>query len=89
MNKEDLVKRVAQKADVSQNTALDCINATMESVTESLTNGEKVTLVGFGTFDVRQRAARKGVNPQTKKKIKIPAKTVPVFKPGKNLKERV
>ena len=89
MNKEELVRQVAKKVDIPQGKVHNCVNAMVESVTEALSDGEKVTLVGFGTFSVRERAARNGVNPRTKKALKIPSKTVPVFRPGKELKEKV
>ena len=89
MNKEELVRQVAKKVDLPQGKVHNCVNAMVESVTEALSDGEKVTLVGFGTFSVRERAARNGVNPRTKKALKIPSKTVPVFRPGKELKEKV
>ena len=89
MNKEELVKEVAKKAKVSQKAAADVLTATLDTVQKTVAKGKKVTLVGFGTFEPRKRAARNGRNPQTGKEIKIPAKTVPVFSAGKKFKEVV
>lgn len=89
MNKEELVKEVAKKAKVSQKAAADIIGATMCTIQQTVAKGKKVTLVGFGTFEQRKRAARKGRNPQTGKEIKIPAKKVPAFSAGKKFKEAV
>lgn len=89
MTKTDLVDQVVQKAGLTKKDAQRCVDAVFESITQSLANGEKVQLVGFGTFDVRQRAARTGRNPQSGQEITIPAKRVPAFKPGKQLKESV
>ncbi|MCL6558175.1 MAG: HU family DNA-binding protein [Firmicutes bacterium] len=89
MNKSDLVASVAGKADMTKKDAERAINAVFDSISEALGKGNKVQLVGFGTFEVRQRAARKGRNPQTKAEIEIPAARVPVFKAGKSLKEIV
>ncbi len=89
MNKEELVKEVARKAKVSQREAGDVIAAVVETITKSVAKGKKVTLVGFGTFDARKRAARTGRNPQNGATLKIPAKTVPVFSAGKKFKEIV
>ncbi len=89
MNKSELVASVADKADLTKKDAERAITAVFDSITEALGQGNKVQLVGFGTFEVRQRAARKGRNPQTKAEIEIPAARVPVFKAGKSLKETV
>ena len=89
MNKTELVAAVAEKAGLSKKNAEVAVAAVIDSVVESLKKGDKVGLVGFGTFEVRTRAAREGINPQTKKAIKIPAKKAPVFKAGKVLKESV
>ncbi len=89
MNKSELVASVAEKADLTKKDAERAITAVFDSITEALGQGNKVQLVGFGTFEVRQRAARKGRNPQTKAEIEIPAARVPVFKAGKSLKETV
>jgi len=89
MNKEQLVERVASKTGLTKKAALEAVNAVIDTITGSLKRGEKVTLVGFGTFSVRRRAAREGRNPQTGEKIRIPAKKVPAFTAGKELKAAV
>ena len=89
MNKADLVAAMAEKAGVSKKDAEASLKAFTDVVAEELKKGEKIQLVGFGTFEVRQRAARKGRNPQTKEEIKIPASKAPVFKAGKALKDLV
>lgn len=89
MNKEELVKEVAKSAKVSQKAASDVISATLETIEKTVSKGKKVTLVGFGTFEARKRAARNGRNPQTGATIKIAAKTVPAFSAGKKFKELV
>ena len=89
MNKAELIAAMAEKAEMTKKDSESALNAFIATVTESLKKGEKVGLVGFGTFEVKKRAAREGVNPQTKKAIKIPAKKAPVFKAGKGLKETV
>lgn len=89
MNKSDLIEAVAKGCGCSKADAGACLDTTIEAITKSLKKGEAVTLVGFGTFNVRKRAARTGRNPQTGKEIRIPAKKVPVFKPGKVLKAAV
>ena len=89
MNKEELVKEVAKKAKVSQKAAADVLSATIDTVQKTVAKGKKVTLVGFGTFEPRKRAARTGRNPQTGATLKIAAKTVPAFSAGKKFKELV
>jgi DNA-binding protein HU-beta len=89
MNKAELVASIAEKSEMPKKDAEKALNAFMESVEEALTKGEKVQLVGFGSFEVRERAARKGRNPQTKEEITIEASRVPVFKVGKALKDQV
>ena len=89
MNKADLTKSIAAKTGLNQKTSEAALNAFIASVEEALKNGDKVVLVGFGTFEVRKRAARKGRNPQTKKEITIPASNAPVFKAGKGLKDSI
>lgn len=89
MNKEELVQEVAKKAKVTQKEAVEVLNSFIETVQKSVSKGQKVTLVGFGTFESRKRAARTGRNPQTGKEIKIAAKTVPAFSAGKKFKELV
>ncbi|MGN0528184.1 MAG: HU family DNA-binding protein [Eubacterium sp.] len=89
MNKTELVASVATKAELSKKDAEAAVTAVIDSITEALKDGEKVALVGFGTFDVKERAARTGLNPRTKEKIEIPAAKVPGFKAGKALKDAV
>ena len=89
MNKEELVKEVAKKAKVSQKSAGDVLSAVLDTIEKTVSKGKKVTLVGFGTFEPRKRAARIGRNPQTGKELKIAAKTVPAFSAGKKFKELV
>ena len=86
MNKQELVQEVSKKAKVSQKEAAEVIGAWVETIQKTVSKGKKVTLVGFGTFESRKRAARTGRNPQTGKEIKIPAKTVPAFSAGKKFK---
>ncbi len=87
MNKEELVKEVSKKAKVSQKATADVLAATLETIQKTVSKGKKVTLVGFGTFESRKRAARTGRNPQTGATLKIAAKTVPAFSAGKKFKE--
>ena len=89
MNKSDLIAAIAAKTGDTKKNAEATVNAFVEVVTASLVKGDKVQLVGFGSFEVRKRAARKGRNPQTKEEIKIPASKAPVFKAGKALKDLV
>ncbi len=89
MNKEELVAAVANKTKQSKKQTEAGIQATIEAISEALAKGEKVTLVGFGTFQVKERAAREGRNPRTGAVLKIPAKKSPSFTPGKGLKETV
>ena len=89
MNKAELIAKIAEESKLTKKAAETALDAFVTSVEEALKKGEKVQLVGFGTFEVRERAARKGRNPQTKAEIKIPASKAPVFKPGKALKELV
>lgn len=89
MNKEVLVKEIAERAGQSQKDAKAFLDASIDVITETLKKGDKVTLVGFGTFQVKERAAREGRNPRTGKPLKIPAKKAPVFAAGKGLKDAV
>ncbi|OEF97291.1 DNA-binding protein [Vulcanibacillus modesticaldus] len=89
MNKTELIAKVAEKAELTKKDATKAVDAVFASISESLQNGEKVQIIGFGNFEVRERAARKGRNPQTGEEIEIPASKVPAFKPGKALKEGV
>ena len=89
MNKTELVAAVAAKAEISKKDAEAAVTATFDAITSALADGDKVALVGFGTFAVTERAARTGLNPQTKEKIEIPASKAPSFKAGKALKDAV
>ena len=89
MNKAELIAEVAVKTGLSKKDSEKAVNAALDTVTASLENGEKVSLVGFGVFDVKEREARMGRNPKTKDEIPIPASRVPQFKAGKALKEAV
>ncbi len=89
MTKVELINAVAQAAEITKKDAEKAVNATVEAITEALANGEKVSLVGFGTFETRQRPARTGRNPRTKETIEIPASVAPAFKAGKALKDAV
>ncbi len=89
MNKAELVNAIVAKTGVKKSVAENSLNAVLDSVRDALVKGDKVQLVGFGTFEVRQRAARKGHNPQTGAEMKIAACKAPSFKAGKALKEVV
>jgi DNA-binding protein HU-beta len=89
MNKVELIASISEKAKISKKDAEAALKGFIESVEETLAKGEKVQLVGFGTFETRERAAREGNNPRTKEKIQIAASTVPAFKAGKEFKEKV
>jgi DNA-binding protein HU-beta len=89
MNKAELAEEVSGKTGLTKKVTQNVIDAVIETIGDTLSRGEKVTLVGFGTFQVASRKARKGVNPQTRKTIQIPAKKVPKLVPGKTLKEKV
>ena len=89
MNKTELIAAVAEKADLSKKDAEAAITATVDAITEALTQGEKVQLVGFGSFEVKTRAARVGRNPRTGEEIPISEAKLPVFKAGKALKDAV
>lgn len=88
LNKAELISSVSEKSGMSKKDCEKFLSAFLESVEETLVNGEKVQLVGFGSFEVRDRAARKGINPQTREEITIEATRVPVFRAGKALKEK-
>ena len=88
-NKQDLIAKVAETAELSKKQAALVVNTVFETISESLSNSEKVQIIGFGSFDVRERAERKGRNPQTGAELVIPASKVPGFKAGKALKEVV
>ena len=89
MNKAELINVGSEAAEVSKKDAETVITAKLDAITDALKEGEKVQLVGFGSFEVKKRAARVGRNPKTKEPIEIPASTVPVFKAGKVLKDIV
>ena len=89
MNKSEMVAAIAERANLSKKDAEKALVGFIEETTNALKNGEKVQLVGFGSFEVKTRAARKGRNPQTKAVITIPASKAPVFKAGKSFKDEV
>lgn len=89
MNKAELITAAAEKANLSKKDTEAAITAALEIITEALTKDEKVQLVGFGSFETKNRAARIGRNPRTKEQIEIPASKLPVFKPGKALKDAI
>ncbi|MGI5851277.1 MAG: HU family DNA-binding protein [Clostridiales bacterium] len=89
MNKAELISAVAEKSELTKKDAEKAVNSVISVITDALANGERVQLVGFGTFEVRDRAERKGRNPQTREEIIIPASKAPVFKAGKALKDSV
>ncbi len=88
-NKAELIEKVATSADLTKKDATAAVEAVFESIKDTLADGEKVQIIGFGNFEVRDRAARKGRNPQTGEEIQIPATKVPAFKAGKALKDAV
>ena len=89
MNKGDLINKIAESANLSKAQATDALNAVLDGVSDALKDGDKVTLIGFGTFSVSRRDARTGRNPQTCETIKIAAKNVMKFKPGKEISDAV
>lgn len=89
MKKAELVNLIAEKGDYSKKDAEKALSTVIDSITETLTKGDKIALVGFGTFEVRDRATKVAINPLTKEKINVPAKKVPAFKAGKALKDAV
>lgn len=89
MNKSELIDAVAKRTQLSKKDVETGISATLDVVSEQLAKGEKVVLVGFGTFETVERAARAGRNPATREEIQIPASKAPKFRPGKNLKDKV
>ncbi len=89
MNRADLVTRISKDAEITKRQAEKALNALVDGIQEALNNGDSVTLVGFGTYSVMSRAARKGRNPQTGREIFIPASKSPKFKAGKSLRESV
>ncbi len=89
MTKAELISAVAEKSNLTKKDSDKAVTAVIDAITEALVDGEKVSLVGFGTFEVKDRAARKGINPRTKEPMPIPASKLPAFKAGKALKEAV
>jgi DNA-binding protein HU-beta len=89
VTKQELIEKVADTADLSKTQAADVLDCIVASIGDALAGGDKVSLIGFGTFETRERAAREGRNPQTKETIQIAAKTVPVFRAGKALRDKV
>jgi len=89
MNKTDLIAKVAELSDLSKKDATKAVDSVFEAISDALQSGDKVQLVGFGNFEVRERQARKGRNPQTGEEIDIAASKMPAFKPGKSLKDLV
>ncbi len=89
MNKKELISQVSEDTGYHKKEIKEILEGTLNAISDALANGEKVQLVGFGTFEVSERAAREGRNPQTGKKIKIAARKVPKFRPGKVLKDQV
>lgn len=89
MNKEELVQEISKKANVTQKEATEVLSSLIDTIQKTVAKGKKVTLVGFGTFEARKRAARTGRNPQTGATLKIAAKTVPAFTAGKKFKDQV
>ncbi|MBP1907495.1 DNA-binding protein HU-beta [Paenibacillus turicensis] len=89
MNKSDLITQVVESTELSKKDATKAVDAVFEAISTALQNGDKVQLVGFGNFEVRERSARKGRNPQTGEEIEIPASKIPAFKPGKALKDGI
>lgn len=89
MNKKDLINVIAEQAQISKASAKIALDATLEAISSALANGDKVSLIGFGTFSVAERSARQGVNPATGQAIEIPAKKVAKFKAGAELAEKV
>lgn len=89
MNKTDLINEVAETAELSKKDATKAVDALFDAIQNTLAQGDKVQLIGFGNFEVRERSARKGRNPQTGEEIEIAASKVPAFKPGKALKDAV
>jgi DNA-binding protein HU-beta len=89
VNKSELVKSLAEKAEITQKDAAKALDAMVDTIQQALAKGDKVQIIGFGSFEVRDRKARKVVSPATREEILVPATRVPAFKPGKSLKEAV
>ncbi len=89
MTKAELINAIADKGELTKKDAEKALNAVVDSITDALASGDKVQIVGFGTFEVRDKKAKEAINPRTKEKIKVPAKKAPAFKAGKALKDAV
>lgn len=89
MTKAELISAVAEKSNLTKKDSDKAVSAVIDAITEALVKGDKVSLVGFGTFEVKNRSARNGINPRTKESMAIPASKLPTFKAGKALKEAV
>ncbi len=89
MTKAELINAIAEKSELTKKDAEKALNAVVTSITGALVDGDKVQIVGFGTFEVRERSAKEAINPRTKEKINVPAKKAPAFKAGKALKDAV
>lgn len=89
MNKSELISKVSESSELTKKDVTKAVDAVFEAIAEALKNGDKVQLVGFGNFEVRERSARKGRNPQTGQEIDIPASKIPAFKPGKSLRDGI
>ncbi|MDE6762288.1 MAG: HU family DNA-binding protein [Oscillospiraceae bacterium] len=89
MTKAELINAIADKSELTKKDAEKALNAVVSSITDALADGDKVQIVGFGTFEVRERSAKEAINPRTKEKINVPAKKAPAFKAGKALKDAV
>lgn len=89
MTKADLINAIAEKAELSKKDSEKALNAVVASITDALVSGDKVQIVGFGTFEVRDKKAKEAINPRTKEKVAVPARKAPAFKAGKGLKDSV
>lgn len=89
MNKQELVKKIAAESEISQKQAAAVLDNALNAIADAVAAGEKVQLIGFGTFEAKKREARAGLNPRTKEPVEIPATVVPVFKAGKEFKDKV
>ncbi len=89
MTKAELINAIAEKGGLTKKDAEKSLNAVVASITDALVKGDKVQIVGFGTFEVRERSAKEAINPRTQQKIKVPARKAPAFKAGKALKDAV
>ncbi|MGC5324549.1 HU family DNA-binding protein [Brevibacillus sp. SYSU BS000544] len=89
MNKTELIAKVAETTELTKKDATKAVDAVLDAIAEALKDGDKVQLIGFGNFEVRERAARKGRNPQTGEEIEIASSKIPAFKPGKQLKDSI